>query len=160
MPNETNPADVRSLIAPADLRTLDRMGRGHMVPVIDYGDCWECETTRGEGFTVPADVQYIPAQIGGVETADGATFSVEDEGDDSATLPQSVARSLADYMPEGCSGEVRSATIRRGVYLCRMSAPGYLDCTDWEAHDTAQSAADSLIESYALEDEAEDTDTE
>lgn len=159
MPNQTNPADVRSLIAPADVRTLDRMGRGHMVPVIDYGDCWEVETTRGESFIVPAEVEGIPNH----DRFDNGRSIHMDSPEDEPTPPAEDIRKLSrlsDYMPEGCSGEVASATVRRGVYLCRMSAPGYMDCTDWEAHDTAQSAADSLIESYAMEDEAEDTDTE
>lgn len=158
MPTDTNtprpdPADVRALIDPADVRTLDRMGRGFMRPVIEYGDGWEVETTRGESFAVPADVHPVPDSF-----PDG--FTVEDESTDEErereldgedTGEYSAARlfsGLATYMPEGCSGEVASATVRRGAYWARMSAPGYLDATDWEVHASAQSAADSLIDAH------------
>lgn len=162
MPNnapKVDPSDVRSLIDPDTLRILDRMAdREFMRPVIDYGDCWECETTNGEGFVVPSDVHPIPEGF-----ADG--FTVEDEAtedererelDGEDTGEYSAARlfaGLAQYMGEGCSGEVASAKVRRGVYLCRLSAPGYMDCTEWEAHDNAQSAADSLAYSASLDDE-------
>lgn len=138
---EVDPSDVRALIDPADVRTLDRMADGHMVPVIEYGDGWEVETSKGETFAVPADVQYIPERIGGEPTTDGATFADKN-------LPRIIADALVVYMPEGCLGEVRGVTIRRGAYWARMSAPGYLDATDWEVHASAQSAADSLIDAH------------
>ena len=34
-------------------------------------------------------------------------------------------------------------------YGARLSASGYLDCTDWTVHDTIKEAIDSLIEMYA-----------
>jgi hypothetical protein len=147
---------IREMIDAAAVATLDRMARGHMVPVIESGDCWECETTRGEGFIVPADIHGIPEAF-----ADG--FTVSDEATDDEreaeldgvdTGEYSAARlfsGLAQYMPEGCCGQVRTATVRRNVYLCRMSAPGYMDCTDWECHATAQAAADSLVDNYGEE---------
>jgi hypothetical protein len=33
-------------------------------------------------------------------------------------------------------------------WLARLSAPGYMDCTDWTAHETEQDAIDYLIETY------------
>lgn len=143
---DTNPADIRTLIDPDTLRILDRMAdREFMKPVIDYGDCWECETSNGEGFTVPADVHSIPDEYPNGWQSDGAGMDEDSP----------LCMALAQYMPEGCSGEVASATVRRGVYLCRLSAPGYMDCTDWEAHDTAQSAADSLAEHDSGDDSAD-----
>ena len=39
---------------------------------------------------------------------------------------------VSDYRPEMVTGAVASiVTLTRG-YLARLSAPGYLDCTDWE----------------------------
>lgn len=151
-PSESCP--FRQRITAETLAELDRMADGgHMRPVIEFGDCWECETEHGEGFTVPADVHGIPeAFADGFAVTDEATDDereAELEGED--TGEYSAARlfaGLAQYMPEGCSGEVASATVRRNRYLCRMSAPGYMDCTDWESHDSAQAAADSLVDNY------------
>lgn len=158
-PSESCP--IRQRIGADSLAELDRMADdGFMRPVIDYGDAWEVETTRGDTFIVPADVQYIPDRMTGPDgkehtTDAGRVFECidapgvdEDSEDAGPFLSRAAANALGQYMPEGCSGGVRSATIRRGVYLARMSAPGYTDCTDWEAHDTAQGAADSLIENY------------
>lgn len=34
-------------------------------------------------------------------------------------------------------------------YGARLSAPGYLDCTDWSLYETFELAAESLIEMYS-----------
>jgi hypothetical protein len=151
MPNKTpkiDPSNVRGFIDLDTLRILDRMAdKDFMQPVIDYEDAWEVETTHGEAYVVPADVHPIPDAF-----PDG--FRMEASGDAAARLFAGVAQ----YMPEGCAGEVASATVRRGVYLCRLSAPGYLDCTDWEAHNSAQDAADSLIDLHGCLESADDED--
>jgi hypothetical protein len=152
----TGKPTIREAIKPADLATLDRMAdRGHMRPVIECGDCWECETTNGEGFVVPSDLVSIPNHD---RYDNGQTIDADDDNPAPDSLRKLAA--LADYMGEGCSGDsVQSAIVRRGVYLCRMSAPGYMDCTDWEAHDSAQAAASSLIENYDnADDEGDGTD--
>jgi hypothetical protein len=40
-------------------------------------------------------------------------------------------------------------------FLARMSAPGYLDCTEWSAHATEQDARDYLNEMYGDDEENE-----
>jgi hypothetical protein len=133
--------NIAAQLKPSTLKKLDRMASGHMAPHITFGDCWMIETTRGESFIVPADVHGIPP-----EARDEQIF------DDDTDLVRDV---FADYAPEGIymprPDRIASATVCRGVWLCRMSAPGYMDCTDWESHDTAQAAADSLIANYAEE---------
>jgi hypothetical protein len=37
-------------------------------------------------------------------------------------------------------------------WLARLSAPGYLDCTEWTAHATEQEARDYLNEMYGDDD--------
>ncbi len=37
-------------------------------------------------------------------------------------------------------------------YLARLSAPGYMDCTDWTAHATADEAREYLREMYGDDD--------
>jgi len=50
-------------------------------------------------------------------------------------------------------GKVYSATIRTGVGA-RLSAPGYMDCTEWSVFDTEEEAQTYLDETYP-EDEDE-----
>ena len=41
-----------------------------------------------------------------------------------------------------------SLELRTGKYGARMSAPGYLDCTDWTLFDTEEEAMEYLEEMY------------
>lgn len=51
---------------------------------------------------------------------------------------------LADFY----SGEIYSAELVTG-WAARLSAPGYMDCTDWSGvYDTAEEAATALVEAY------------
>ena len=44
-------------------------------------------------------------------------------------------------------------------YGARLSAPGYMDCTEWSVFDTELQAAEYLIEMFCeMEDDAEDPD--
>ena len=45
-------------------------------------------------------------------------------------------------------GEIYEIRTVNG-FGARLSAPGYMDCTDWCVFDTAQEAADYLLETYA-----------
>lgn len=132
--------DIRVQINPKLVAKLDRMSPGFMVPVIEYGDAWIIETKHGGSFIVPARVEGIDEHA-----KDGQVYtSASIHGHEHAPC-LSV---FEDYMPEGVSGNIESATVRRGVFLARMSAPGYMDCTEWELHESADEAARSLIENY------------
>jgi hypothetical protein len=50
-----------------------------------------------------------------------------------------------------CEGDVLSWEQREG-YGARLSAPGYLDCTDWTVFDTSEEAEKYLEEMYGDED--------
>ncbi len=56
---------------------------------------------------------------------------------------------LRDYL-EG--DRIYNLAIREG-YGARLSAPGYLDCTEWAVFDTEQEAKDYLEEMYGEEDD-------
>ena len=97
-----------------------------MQPDIYYGSYYEIDTTEG--------IALIPL------SASGMVDSLED---------------LRDYY----SGEVMdedsvSLEVQEG-WLYRLSAPGYMDCTEWSVADTKQEAKDSLNEMYG-DDEDED----
>lgn len=61
-----------------------------------------------------------------------------------------VNNDFEDY----CEGEVESFELKKNKYGARLSAPGYMDRTDWTIHDTAEEAAKYLDENYP-EDEDE-----
>lgn len=125
---------------------LDRMGKGFMVPTISQEDYWEVTTSDGSSCCLPESVVGIPSKL-----EDGDDIGGE-EGDESDKLPaedsQGILSAMADYLPEGCTGPAESAKVHRGGFVCRMSAPGYMDCTDWEGHKTARECAESLISNY------------
>jgi len=52
-------------------------------------------------------------------------------------------------------GEIDYVGVVTG-YGARLSAPGYMDCTEWTVFDTAQEAQEYLDENYP-EDEEEET---
>lgn len=62
-------------------------------------------------------------------------------------LPDDIelaAELVADYV----QGDRITAIAERKGYGARLSAPGYMDCTDWGVYDTESEARDSLTEMY------------
>ena len=57
------------------------------------------------------------------------------------------ASALLDHL-EGKPDDPEEVIEVREGWLARLSAPGYLDCTDWTAHATEDAAKDYLIETY------------
>jgi len=56
-------------------------------------------------------------------------------------------------------GTITDINLKVG-YGARMSAPGYMDCTDWAVFDTEAAAIAYLEETYGDEDEDSDDDSE
>ena len=54
------------------------------------------------------------------------------------------AKLLADYL----EGSHVFCVAEKEGYGARLSAPGYLDCTEWTVFDTEQEAVDYLEETY------------
>lgn len=90
------------------------------------------ETTEGTEF-LPSDL------VGDIETCNDADEQPED---------------LATIRPY-TSGIPQSWEVIKG-YGARLSAPGYLDCTEWTVFDTIAAAQTYLSETYP-EDDEEDT---
>jgi len=55
------------------------------------------------------------------------------------------------YYKDCVTGEVYSTQVIRKKHGARLSASGYLDCTDWTIHDTVKEAMEYLVETYAAE---------
>jgi hypothetical protein len=66
-------------------------------------------------------------------------------------IPATVRCNLLEYVPE-CwdANQIQEIKYIEG-YGARMSAPGYLDCTDWSVFDTEQEAYNFLNEFYGDE---------
>lgn len=83
-----------------------------------------------------------------VETRAGTEIVLVDAVPDGASLL--LASNFQDY----CEGKILDPDAQLEIesgWLARLSAPGYLDCTDWTAHASEIEAQDYLIKTY-LED--------
>jgi len=102
----------------------ETFAQSFMKPIIEETDYWEVEADQG-GSIIPADVVGIPARIG------------------FAALGEDELEPFAQF----AEGEVFSATLKHG-WIARLSAPGYMDSTDWSAFATFDEAAQYLIDTY------------
>jgi hypothetical protein len=97
---------------------------GHMKPeIVGPTDWWEVDTHEGTFF--------VQAEFVGLKKED-----VELE-------------KLKDYVDVADVGHIIDWELKRG-YGARMSAPGYLDCTDWTVFDTVGEAREHLVDDYGL----------
>jgi hypothetical protein len=117
--------------------TRDPFAESFMKPHIEHGDYFEVETSNGTEI-VPADVVRLPFAV--VHAA-GGYFHPDETGAAEFAL---VAKAMQPYTACG----IERIEPKRG-WLARMSAPGYMDCTDWTAHETEDEARAYLIEHYA-----------
>lgn len=102
-----------------------------MAPTIEHGQYYAIETTEGTEI-IPLDVCGI------VETSADLAEYLQGEPDE------------PEEQPAACSG-----------WLWRMSAPGYLDCTDWSAAESEEQAARDCLEMYGNDcGEPEDWESE
>jgi hypothetical protein len=111
-------------------------GNSFMKSEITFGVWAEIDTANGTWF-VPAEVLgVIPRELGVV---------YEEQEDLEAVGLGGI--NFSDYT-EG--GEFVSVEFREG-YGARLSAPGYLDCTDWTVFKTKEQA-EAYIDQLASED--------
>lgn len=88
-----------------------------MLPRIELADWYEIDTTAGTDW-LPADL--LPSTMLDGETSDDPAFLAK----------------FSDY----CEGTPQLVTMRRHWYGARLSAPGYLDCTEWSVFASMQEA--------------------
>jgi hypothetical protein len=105
-----------------------------MQPDIQQADYFNVETNDGTE-TVPADLVRMPFTV---DFRAGGVFT-----DDMPEFP-ALQRALAPYLSGGNISEVRPGS----GWIARMSAPGYMDCTDWSAHATEEEARECLEEMF------------
>lgn len=95
-------------------------------------------------FMVP---EYLEVHAFIIDTDNGTEYLP----DDGSLFPQGVAPSPSEVAPY-CESEVFlvERSEKAGV-LCRLTAPGYMDCTDWaffEGDDAMQQAREYIAETY------------
>ena len=115
-------------------RILSRMAEQFMVPEIYRGDVWEVSANSGETHYVPADI-----------------FSRSDSVPDLTNYVDGIIDCDRD------TGEPM-VTLLKAQWLARLSAPGYMDCTDWCAFGTRKEAEEYLIEMYGDDLDMDDDD--
>ena len=109
----------------------NELSHGHMRPVVQYGDWLEVDGDYG--------TEFIPAELA-PDILAGVTDTLTDDVDDFADRIQE----LEDYLE---SRNVYSVERTEG-YGARMSAPGYMDATEWSVFDTEIEAWDHLWEQH------------
>lgn len=95
-----------------------------MEPEIHNSTYWEIETNGGTWF-LPADVVGERGHKIGKRYVKPALLAL-----------------FVDYVE---ATEIQSVTLREGI-LGRLSAPGYMDCTDWTPYDSESDAMADLTE--------------
>src|ERR1700682_5695147 len=93
-----------------------------------------------------------------VETEYGTELIHEMVCGDILHVPDAGRPALKDY----CQGDVYSrffAVERKVGWYGRLSAPGYLDCTEWDGpHPTERAALEAVKEAYGVKDNGDDED--
>ncbi len=111
---------IKSAYAEDDAEDADPFAGSFMQPQVYRGAYFAIDTSEG--------VEIVPADV------IGRTMST-------------VAEVFANYVSGKISDPDAGAAPRDG-WLARMSASGYLDCTDWTAHESEAEAMAHLVEMY------------
>jgi hypothetical protein len=101
---------------------------------------YEIETTCGTVFLPKEDVGYFEG-----------TISIDE-------VEQNVYPRTIEKLSRYCEGKIWSVETRIG-YGARLSAPGYMDCTEWAVFDTPEQAQ-AYLDEYYPEDETDETEAE
>jgi len=105
----------------------------HMQPEItEKMQGWQIETRDAGTCYIPGSVFPVPDFLTVGQPVDSTYGLVFD----------AILADLRDYIP---ALHVESIEVCRG-YFARLSAPGYMDCTEWECHSTIHGARESLRE--------------
>lgn len=103
---------------------------------IEYGTWVQADGTNGLE-TIPADLVDIDKLRRWINS-------------ESPWAIDKVNKILRDYV----LGTILSAEVIDG-YGARLSAPGYMDCTEWSVYSSESAAREALVEMYGNEDDAE-----
>jgi hypothetical protein len=136
--------------------TTDREGNSvHPVFASDETQPGECCDDCGAVITEPADP--FAGSFMQPEVYRGDYFSVNTSAGTEVVPCDVIGRTmdvhveaLLNYL-EGTPDDPDETCAVQTGWLARMSAPGYLDCTDWTAHATEEAARAYLVDTYGNE---------
>ena len=104
-----------------------------MKPIVEYMAMYHVETNMG--------TEYVPEEVCG-------PIDLEGDGND--------GEELLAYL----EGRRIQGVERRTGWYGRLSAPGYLDCTDWQGpYPTTEEALDSIKEQYECDNNGDDLES-
>lgn len=111
------------------------MGDAFMKPHVTLEDFLVVEDKHG------STVGTFPADIANLSFRDENNKRIDEiEGEDTSDL-----QSLREF----CEGEPAKVRIIRGKYWAQLSAPGYMDQTDWNGpHDSEEAARKALSDEH------------
>jgi len=113
-----------------------------MEPEYIKDDFIEIETDSGTWF-VPESCSGIPREWMFVSNR----YRIVNLGDDGF---KNIAAFYGDYVGGGPKSIITVSYIANQVG-CRLSAPGYLDCTEWSVFDTIQEARAFIENTYDVD---------
>ena len=123
---------------------------------IQHGDWYEVDG--------PACTEWIPAELADVPPEDldndEPTVTAEEDGSSVRIEYPHDARPIPAGLGDFCENRTAWSITKRSGWGARLSAPGYLDCTDWTVFDTEAEAQEYLDAETEDEDEEEEEDEE
>lgn len=111
------------------------------------GKYWTIETPNGNTF-LPCD--YVGTL--GLNVEDSISYRFPTEQEKRETNAKQPRNPFSEYVD---SDIVYSAALCDGM-LCRLSAPGYMDCTDWTPCESEEDALEQIAELYGDDDDSGD----
>jgi hypothetical protein len=90
----------------------------------------------------------------GTEFLDAVTLglNIRDSQTETHSLTDKERESVISKLSDYCEGTIQEWKTIRG-HGARLSAPGYLDCTEWTVFDTEKEAEEYLDEMYGDDEE-------
>jgi len=128
-------------------------GEAYLVDGPNGTDCVPLDACGDLGPGVPIESHSYTIDCDGVQ---GVGFRYDDPTDAQETALRELAARLSDYIEN--KPEAVWSIERKSGFLARMSAPGYMDATEWTMHDTEQEAADYLRDYYGDDEDESESD--
>jgi len=119
-----------------------------MKPQYCKGDWIEVEGSEGTTF-LPADLVGLPDDWSFVSNR----YRITNRGDDGF---DTVAAFYEEYTLGGLDS-ISAVSYVAGMVGCRLSAPGYLDCTEWSIFATEREAREWITETYDVDPDTGDS---